>query len=71
MKEIKTKFWIEDEVTIGGTIPARVTGLMVKSSGIEYQCSYFYEGNYYTCYVYDFEMHPKESTEGRIGFNDN
>jgi hypothetical protein len=61
-----TKFWIGDNVIVGNTIPAKITGILLREDRIEYQCSYFYEGSSYTVWLDWFEIQAEKSTEGKI-----
>lgn len=69
MKEQKTKFWIGDNVIVGGNISAKITAVLVNGAGVEYRCAYFYEGGYYSHWLDDYEIQAENATEGKIGFN--
>ena len=69
MKKAQTKFWVGDDILVGGNLPAIITGVMVNNETVEYRCAYFYEGGYYTCWLCDFEITTNEPTNGQIGYS--
>ena len=68
MKKINTSFWIGDEVVIGGKISAKIAAIIVEGTGVEYKCSYMYEGSFQTAWLNDFEIQCKNANLAEIGF---
>ena len=68
MKEVRTKYWVGDRVSAGG-INAIITGILFNGEGVEYRCSYFYEGGYNSVWLQPYEVDALEDNPGLIGYS--
>jgi len=60
MKNIKLKYWINDQVTIIELErPGVVVGAIMDRTGLRYDVRYFWDGNAKFCYFYDWELKAK------------
>jgi hypothetical protein len=66
--KIQTKFDISDKVHIKElNLIARIIGIYIDASGVEFNCRYFYESKLNTCYFQESEI-SKEIPEKKTGF---